>query len=130
MVVTIQVPYGEIAVPAQTVARLEEWARWARPRMGMSSHGHCASAEGRFVSVYPDADRNHAIQPDLPAVLAVERVVCNPLFPRMPREIIRRHFVLCAAPLDITRALGIRRCSYGHELQRSIKMIKNRLTRN
>lgn len=126
--IAIYVPFGQISVPAAVYARLDEWARWARPRAGIDANGHCCSAEGRFVSTYPDAERGVAIQPDLPAVLAVERVVCNPMFPRVPREIIRRHFIVRAVPKDIARALGINGHRYGDELKRSILMIKNRLT--
>jgi hypothetical protein len=127
--IAIYVQYGQISVSAAVYARLDEWARWARPRMGFDVHGRCSSAEGNYVAAYPDADRGAcAIQPDLPAVLAVERVVCNPMFPRVPREIIRRHFIVREVPKDIARALGINGHRYGDELKRSILMIKNRLT--
>lgn len=126
--IALFIPYGQISVPAETYARLDEWARWARPRQGLDAHGRCASAEGRYDSVYPDAARGTTTVPlDLPAVLAVERVVCTKL-PSLSREIIRRHFVCCDIPQAIARALGIHRTQYGNELKRSVLMVKNRLT--
>lgn len=126
---SIFLPFGVISVPADAFDRLDEWSRWARPRIGLDSHGCCASAEGRYDSVYPDDSRGgRELEVDLHAVLAVERVVCNRL-PVVSREIIKRHFVLRDMPLAVARALGIHRAKYGHELKRSVLMVKNNLTR-
>jgi hypothetical protein len=125
----INVVYGKIFVPAELAIKIFEWARWVRVSKGLDSRGRCASAEGRYVSTYPDFDSSaYVAQPDMRVVLAVERTVCNPMFPAKPREIIRRQFVVRAEPKDIARALGIHGHSYGDELKRSIVMIKNRLT--
>ena len=125
----INVVYGKIFVPAELAIKIFDWARWVRVNKGLDSHGRCASAEGRYVSTYHDVDSNtYVAQPDLRVVLAVERTVCNPMFPAKPREIIRRQFVGRAEPKDIARELGIHGHQYGDELKRSIVMIKNRLT--
>lgn len=124
----IYIPHGQISVPTDVMIRLEEWARWARPRLNFDPHGRCASAEGRHESEYPDAERGgHLVVPDLHAVLAVELVVCTRL-PPVPREIVRRHFVLRNIPKEIARAMGIHAYRYGDELKRSILMVRNRLT--
>lgn len=125
----IYIPRGQISVPADTIQRLDEWARWARPRHSLDPRGQCASAEGQHESEYPDAERGgHLMQPDLHEVLAVERVVCTKL-PPVQREIVRRHFVLRNLPKEIARALGIHAYRYGEELKRGILMVRNRLTR-
>lgn len=125
--VAIYVPNGRISVPAEAVARIEEWANWARPRVSIDSHGRCASAEGRYDSEYPDAARTGSgIKYDLQAVLGVERVVCTKL-PRVHREIIRRHFVFRHDPKIVSMALSVHRSQYGHELKRSVLMVKNNL---
>lgn len=129
VMISIVVPYGHVSVPAAIFTRIDDWARWVRPRSGLDTHGHCASAEGNYISAYRDTEQGtFSAQPDLPAVLAVERVVCHPMFPRVPREIIRRHFIARATPKDIARALGVHGHQYGNELKRSILMIRNRLT--
>ena len=127
--ISIYVPYGTVSVPAAIYARLDEWARWARPRIGLDSHGCCASAEGRFVSRHPDAERGAcAIEHDLTAVLAVERVVCTRL-PPVSKKIIVRHFVLLNTPQAIALSLGIHKARYGDEIKRAVLMVKNNLTR-
>lgn len=124
----IYITHGQVSVPADVMIRLDEWARWARPRLNLDPHGHCASAEGMHESKYPDAERGgHILPPDLHAVLAVECVVCTKL-PPVPRELVRRHFVLRNTPKQIARALGIHGHRYGGELKRAILMIRNRLT--
>ena len=113
------------------MVRLDEWTRWARPRLNLDPHGQCASAEGRFES---ESDNERGIDGmaanlpvDLHAVLAVERVVCTKL-PPVNREIVRRHFVLRNMPKEIARALCIHTYHYGDALKRSILMVRNRLT--
>lgn len=127
--VMVIVPFGMVGLPVDTYSRLDEWSRWARPRIGLDSHGRCASAEGRYDSVYPDASRSTSpILVDLPAVLAVERVVTR--MPNLSREITRRYFVCRDAPHAITRSLGIHKGQFGAELRSSVMMVKNMLTRN
>lgn len=127
----IYVPHGQISVPAETYQRLDEWGRWARPRLRIDPHGHCASAEGRY---QPESDIDTGIDAmpislpvDLHSVLAVERVVCTKL-PCVSRELMRRHFVLHNPPRQTARALGIHTHRYGDELRRSILMVRNCLT--
>jgi hypothetical protein len=124
----IYLPTGVVSVPAETFSRLDEWGNWARPRFGIEAHGTCASAEGRYESQYPDDGRKNGLQPDLQAVLAVERVVCTKL-PRLPRELIRRHFVFRSTPKIIVHSLGIHYSKLGDELRRSVLMVRNNLTR-
>lgn len=128
MMISVIVPCGQVSLPADTFAMVDEWARWARPRLSLEKHGRCASAEGRYDAVYPDAARGVSIQTDLPAVLAVERVVCTKL-PVFSREVVLRHFVRRELPTAIARVLGIHRARYGAELRRAVLMIKNNLTR-
>lgn len=126
--IAIYVPYGTVSVPAAVYSRLDEWARWARPRIGLDSHGNCASAEGRFVSRFPGNESDSGvIQYDLLSVLAVERVVCTRL-PQVSKKIIVRHFVLLNTPQAIARKLGIHRDRYGDELRRAVLMVRNNLT--
>lgn len=120
----IIVPDGTITVPSETVARLEDWAGWARSGGG-NAHGRCASAEGNYKS--GSGDGGFVLIGDLRLVLLVERVVCTRL-PRTSREIIKHHFVLRRPPKVVAMALGINRFHYGKELQRSILMVKNNLT--
>lgn len=127
--IAIYVPYGTVSVPEAVYSRIDEWARWARPRIGIDPRGCCASAEGRFVSTYPDAERcANIVQHDLDSVLAVERIVCNRL-PKIAQKLIVRHFVNLHAPQAIARSLGIHRTRYGDEIRRAILMVKNNLTR-
>ena len=126
--ICIYFPYGPVSVPAAVYSRLDEWARWVRPRVGFDSHGRCASAEGRFVSRYPGEQQSEINAFDLCAVLDVEKAVCNKL-PKSHRKIVYQHFVLRNAPQKIARALGIHRANYGKELKRAILMVKNNLTR-
>lgn len=125
--ITLLVPYGQIRCPAETIMRISDWARWARPRMGLDAHGRCASAEGRYESEYPDAERNIRLEIDLNAVLQVERVVTR--LPKKSKDIVVSHFVRGDAPLAIAARLAIAKARYGDDLKRSILMIKNNLTR-
>ena len=125
--ITIFVPFGVICVPAQTVARIEEWARWARPSTTDDAHGRCASIEGRYVSAYPEGEASASAQFDLLAVWEVEHIVSTKL-PRVYKDIIRRYFVSKHSPQAIARHVGIHRADFGAELKRSIHMIKNNLT--
>ena len=125
--ITIFVPFGVICVPAQTIARIEGWARWVRPGMGLDPHGRCASIEGRYVSQFPEGKDSASTPLDLLAVLDVEQVVSTKL-PKVGRDIVRQYFVRGYTPHAIARNIGIHRADFGAELKRSIHMIKNNLT--
>lgn len=125
--ISIYVPYGQISVPANVYARLDEWARHERVRSGLDSHGRCASAEGRYDATYPDSDRSAvSISFDLSSVMAVVRAWGMIAIPN--RMLLKRHFICLERPVAIARALGIHRAQYGHELKRSILMVRNNLT--
>lgn len=127
--IAVIVPGGQVSVPAVVLARIEEWARWVRVRSSLDPRGHCRSIEWKFESPYPDRERGVvAVEHDLPAVLAVERVVCR--LPRLEHDLAKLHFVVRAAPKDIAIRLSIRRDGYGYELKRAVLMIRNSLTRN
>jgi hypothetical protein len=120
---TIYVPSGLISVPTEAVERVENWAIWVRPRLGLDSHERCASAEGRYES----SGGGSVSRCDLQAVLAVERIVSMKLT-RTYRELIRRHFVFKHDARAITVHLSIHRSQYGLELKRAVLMVKNNLT--
>lgn len=126
--IALLVPFGRVYCPAETVLRVVDWARWAKPRLGLDAHGRCASAEGRYVSEYPDAARNKKFEMDLHAVLQVERVVCGKL-PKMHKQLVIYQFVRQDTQLAIARRLALSQVRYGDELKRSILMIRNLLTR-
>ncbi len=125
--ITLLVPYGLIRCPAETIMRISDWARWARPRLGLDAHGRCASAEGRYESGYPDAERNIRLEVDLNAVLQVERVVTR--LQKKSKDIVVSHFVKGDEPFAIAFRLAIPKARYGYYLKKSILMIKNNLTR-
>lgn len=126
--ITLLVPFGHVCCPADAVVRVADWARWARPRLGLDSRGRCASAEGRYVSEYPDDERNVRFEVDLQAVLQVERIVSTKL-PKLHKEIIIRHFVKQDSPTVIACSLAVPKVRYGDELKRGVLMIRNLLTR-
>jgi hypothetical protein len=122
----VNVPAGQISLPADTVYKLEQWGRWVCPQTGCC--GRCASAEGKYDSRYPDERRGIlASEIDLQVVIAVERVICTKL-PRRAKEIIKRKFAWREKDTDIIRFLGIFRPKYGHELRRAVLMVRNNLT--
>ncbi len=122
------VPDGVVYCPADALLRVSDWARWARVNSGLDTHGRCASAEGRYVSEYPDAARDVRFEIDLHAVLQVERVVCTKL-PKTSKELVIHQFVRRDTQTVIARKLALSRARYGAELKRSILMIRNLLTR-
>lgn len=122
----INTPCGQISLPANTVERLEQWGHWLCPLRG--GVGRCASAEGKYDSRYPDAKRRlQPIEIDLQAVLAVERVVTTKI-PKRAKEILKRKFIWRQKDAVIIRAMGIFIPKYGHELRRSVLMVRNNLT--
>lgn len=125
--IALLVPLGHVYCPAETVMRVTDWARWAKPRLGLDTHGRCASAEGRYVSEYPDAARDVKFEMDLHAVLQVERVVCVKL-PKLHKELVIHQFVRQDTQLAIARRLALSQARYGDELKRAVLMIRNGLT--
>ena len=126
--IVLRVPFGSVQCPADTICRVDNWARWAQPRLGMDSHGRCASAEGRHESEYPDDERNNSFEVDLQAVLQVEKAVSIKL-PKLHKDIIVRHFVRRHNPIVIASSLAIHKARYGDELKRGLLMLRNLLTR-
>ncbi len=126
--ITLQVPFGQIRCPEETIKRVIEWSMWAKARVSLDSHGRCASAEGNFESEYPDAARSVRFEVDLLAVLQVEKIVCTKL-PKIHKELVIRHFVKQDAPIVIARILAVPKMRYGDELKRAVLMLRNCLTR-
>lgn len=126
--ITLQVPFGQIRCPAETINRVTEWSMWAKARASLDAHGRCASAEGNYESEYPDAARSVRFEVDLLSVLQVEKIVCTKL-PKMHKELVIRHFVKQDAPIVIARILAVPKMRYGDELKRAVLMLRNCLTR-
>lgn len=113
-------------LPVDTERRLDDWGSWARKRLNLDPHGHCASAEGMFNS---GGGGGGAEMVDLLEVLAVERVVTSRLAVTY-REIVRRHFVLKQSPKVIVRAVRIQENKFSVELRWAVLMVKNNLTQS
>lgn len=128
--ISVIVPGGQVCIPADTFARLDEWARWARDRFGkLDPHGRCLSVEGRHIAEYPDSDRYVALPVDTFAALAVEKIVVAPTFPRSNHLLLKLHFIAQHRPRRIAHACGFHYSEYGTELRRSVLMLRNNLRR-
>ena len=125
--ILVNIPFGQISLPANTVERLEQWGHWLCP-LGGGADRRCASAEGKYDSRYPDERRGLlVVEIDLHAVLAVERVICTKL-PRRAKEILQLKFAWRKRDRDIIQMLSIFRPEYGDELRRAVLMVRNNLT--
>jgi hypothetical protein len=124
---TLLVPFGQIRCPAETLNRITEWARWASARASLDAHGRCASAEGRYLSEYPDAGRGVKFEVNLQEVMQIERIVVR--LPPKYKSLVVGHFVKRDSPILIAARLAIAKARYGDDLKKSILMVKNNLTR-
>lgn len=120
---------------ADTVERLQNWARWAEER---GARGRAASAEGRYRPRWgnneteADADdraRRKALPPIDPwdAQTVGKAIAPAGGFPLRMFQLIRWKYLLRAPPLVICRKLAINSSSYAQELNHALYAASNRL---
>lgn len=112
-------PDSTYAVPGHIAEILENWGRWAAPRMGVSRHTHYmfrGAKSGSRGEILGMAAPMVLVPVDPAQAWRMEVVVCSPEFLPRWRQLLVAHYALRTDARTTCRTLAIQRSDYDHQV--------------